>query len=101
VFGGARIHHALGLSALNAGKHLFVEKPIAPTYAQATALAEAAKARGLIAVGGHNRRFLAAFDRIRRDAGSAGWSFAEAVFHKPEFRRPPPFGAARSMRSCS
>jgi len=93
LFGSARMHHALGLAALEAGKHLFVEKPIAPSFGEALQLADAAKAGGLIAVGGHNRRFLAAFDRIRAEAGSAGWSFAEAVFHKPEFGSPPPFGA--------
>src|SRR4051812_11812739 len=26
VFGGCQMHHALGLAALNPGKHLFVEK---------------------------------------------------------------------------
>jgi phosphoglycerate dehydrogenase-like enzyme/predicted dehydrogenase len=93
LFGGARMHHALGMSALRAGKHLFVEKPIAPSYAEAMQLADAAKAGGLIAVGGHNRRFLSAFERIRNEAGSAGWTFAEAVFHKPEFGKAPPFGA--------
>ncbi|MES2326058.1 MAG: NAD(P)-dependent oxidoreductase [Pseudomonadota bacterium] len=94
VFGGCRMHHALGLAALNAGKHLFVEKPIAPSYAEAIELANAAEARHLIAVGGHNRRFLAAFERIRASAASSGWTFAEAAFHKPEFGRPPLFGAA-------
>jgi phosphoglycerate dehydrogenase-like enzyme/predicted dehydrogenase len=94
LFGGARMHHALGLAALEAGKHLFVEKPIAPSYAEAMALADAARERGLIAVGGHNRRFLSAFDGIAREAGRAGWTFAEAVFHKPAFGEPAPFGAA-------
>jgi phosphoglycerate dehydrogenase-like enzyme/predicted dehydrogenase len=94
LFGSARMHHMLGLDALRAGKHLFVEKPIAPSFAGAMQLADAAEARGLIAVGGHNRRFLAAFDRIRAEAGESQWSLAEAVFHKPEFAKPPPFGAA-------
>lgn len=94
IFGGARMHHALGLAALEADKHLFVEKPVAPTYAEAMELADAACWRGLIAAGGHNRRFLAALERIRRDGGQAGWSFAEAVFHKPGHGKPAPFGAA-------
>ena len=94
IFGGARMHHALGLAALEADKHLFVEKPIAPSYAESMELADAACWRGLIAAGGHNRRFLAAFDRIRRDGGNAGWSVAEAVFHKPELGKRAPFGAA-------
>jgi len=94
LFGGARMHHALGLAALHAGNHLFVEKPIAPSYSDTVELADAAEARGLVAVGGHNRRFLAAFDRIRAAAGSAGWTSAEAVFDKDAFGLPPPFGAA-------
>jgi phosphoglycerate dehydrogenase-like enzyme/predicted dehydrogenase len=101
LFGGARMHHALGMSALRAGKHLFVEKPISPSYAEAIQLADAATARGLIAVGGHNRRFLSGLEHIRNDAGSAGWTFAEAVFHKSEFGRPPPFGAATWLSANS
>jgi 2-hydroxy-4-carboxymuconate semialdehyde hemiacetal dehydrogenase len=76
LFGSARMHFALGLAALDAGKHLFVEKPIAPTYAEAAELAEAAADRGLVAVGGHNRRFLAAFEHIRAARGSVGWASA-------------------------
>lgn len=94
LFGNAQLHHALGMIALEAGKHLFVEKPIAPGYAEARALADAAQGRGLVAVGGHNRRFLAALARLRALAGSSGWTYAEAIFHKPEYGRPPPFGAA-------
>lgn len=93
LLGSAGMHCTLGLAALEAGKHLFVEKPIAPTFADAMQLADAAQARGLIAAGGHNRRFLAAFDRIRSQAGNAGWSFAQAIFDKPGFGQPPPFGA--------
>jgi phosphoglycerate dehydrogenase-like enzyme/predicted dehydrogenase len=94
LFGSARMHFALGLAALDAGKHLFVEKPIAPTYAEAAELAEAAADRGLVAVCGHNRRFLAAFEHIRAARGSVGWASAEALFHKPELGRPAPFGAS-------
>ncbi len=94
LFGKAQLHHTLGLAALGAGKHLFVEKPIAPGYAEACALADAARAGGLVAVGGHNRRFLAALTRLHALAGNSGWTYAEAIFHKPEHGRPPPFGAA-------
>jgi phosphoglycerate dehydrogenase-like enzyme/predicted dehydrogenase len=94
LFGGARMHHALGMAAVRSGKHLFVEKPIAPSYAEAAELAHAAQWRGLIAAGGHNRRFLAAFDHIRHAAGVGCWTSSETLFHKPAFGRPPPFGAA-------
>jgi phosphoglycerate dehydrogenase-like enzyme/predicted dehydrogenase len=93
IFGSAQLHHRLGLGALRSGKHLFVEKPIAPGYADAISLAQAARAAGMVAVGGHNRRFYASLAAVRAHAGKAGWRCAEAVFHKAEFGRPPLFGA--------
>ena len=93
IFGSAQLHYEYGMLALRTGKHLFVEKPVAPTYAQARELAELASAQGLIAAGGLNRRFSKSLAEVRARAGRAGWRFAEAVFHKPEFRNPPSFGA--------
>jgi phosphoglycerate dehydrogenase-like enzyme/predicted dehydrogenase len=92
VFGSAQMHYELGLRALESGKHLFVEKPVAPGFAEAQALAARAQRLGRVAVGGHNRRFLKAFTQLR-EQGQAGWSAAEAVFHKPEFGKTPAFGA--------
>ena len=43
IFGSAQLHHEYGLAALQNGKHLFVEKPIAPSYSQADAMALAAR----------------------------------------------------------
>src|ERR1700733_11671588 len=57
IFGSAQLHYEYGMLTLRNGKHLFVEKPVAPTYAQACELAQLASAQGLIAVGGLNRRF--------------------------------------------
>jgi phosphoglycerate dehydrogenase-like enzyme/predicted dehydrogenase len=93
IFGSAQLHYEYGMLALRKGKHLFVEKPVAPTYAQARELAELASAQGLVAAGGLNRRFAKSLAAVRARAGRAGWRFAEAVFHKPEFRNPPSFGA--------
>jgi phosphoglycerate dehydrogenase-like enzyme/predicted dehydrogenase len=93
IFGSAQLHHACGLAALRSGKHLFVEKPIAPSYAQACELAQAARAAGLIAVAGHNRRFYRSLQTVRARAGKAGWRTGEAVFHKPEVATSPPYGA--------
>jgi phosphoglycerate dehydrogenase-like enzyme/predicted dehydrogenase len=93
LFGDAQLHYGLGLAALESGKHLFVEKPIAPSFAEASALAQTAAARGLIAAGGHNRRFYRSLAEIRRRGGQAGWRYAEASFHKPAVNAPTPFGA--------
>jgi phosphoglycerate dehydrogenase-like enzyme/predicted dehydrogenase len=92
-FGSAQLHYEYGMIALQAGKHLFVEKPVAPSYLQARALAETAQLHGLIAVGGHNRRFFKSLAAVRARAGVGGWRFAEAVFHKPELGKPPLYGA--------
>lgn len=93
VFGSAPMHFEYGLAALGGGRHLFVEKPIAPSYVQASQLAWLAKERGLIAAGGHNRRFYASLAAVRARAGRTQWRSVEAAFHKPEFGNPPAFGA--------
>jgi phosphoglycerate dehydrogenase-like enzyme/predicted dehydrogenase len=93
IFGSAQLHYEYGMIGLQGGKHLFVEKPIAPSYRNAVELAAAADSRGLIAAGGLNRRFFKSMEAVRERAGSAGWRYAEAIFHKAEFRNPPAFGA--------
>lgn len=93
VFGSAQLHFEYGLAALRRGKHLFVEKPVAPSYEAACVLARTARQYGRIAVGGHNRRFYTSLTAARARAGKSGWRYAEAVFHKPEFGKPAPFGA--------
>jgi phosphoglycerate dehydrogenase-like enzyme/predicted dehydrogenase len=93
IFGSAQLHYEYGLAALQNGKHLFVEKPIAPSFRQALALCETARSRGLIAVGGLNRRFYKSLALVRAHKGKAGWRSAEVVFHKPEQGKPVPFGA--------
>lgn len=92
IFGTAQMHYAYGMRALRQRKHLFVEKPIAPSFAEARELAQAAQDRGLIAVGGHNRRFYRSLAALRAHSGRAGWRTAEAVFHKPMAGQLPLFG---------
>ncbi len=93
IFGNAQLHYEYGIRALQNGKHLFVEKPIAPSFRLAQEMAKQAASRGLIAVGGHNRRFYKSLDMVRTRTGKAGWRSVEAIFHKPEFGKPPLFGA--------
>ena len=50
-------HHAVGMAILGAGKHLFVEKPIAVTLAEADELVDAAAAAGVVLQVGHVERF--------------------------------------------
>ena len=42
------VHHATTLAALAARKHVFCEKPLAPTYPQAAEMADAAERAGLV-----------------------------------------------------
>jgi phosphoglycerate dehydrogenase-like enzyme/predicted dehydrogenase len=100
IFGSAQLHYEYGSAALQNGKHLFVEKPVAPSFQQAWDLCETARARGLIAVGGLNRRFYKSLAAVRTRNGNAGWRSAEVIFHKPEHGKPAPFGA-RSWLSAN
>jgi len=48
------LHHEMALSAIAAGKHVYCEKPLAPTGAQAKEMADAAEAAGLATQVGFN-----------------------------------------------
>lgn len=63
-------HHALGLAVLRAGRHLFVEKPMAATLEQAQELAAEAQARGRVLQVGHIERYSAALRAVK--AAAAG-----------------------------
>jgi predicted dehydrogenase len=58
-------HASLALRALDAGKHVMVEKPLATTVRDATAIAETAEARGLVAMVGHTFEYHAAVWALR------------------------------------
>jgi predicted dehydrogenase len=55
----AEVHYPLAAEALEAGRHVLVEKPIAATLAEAEALGALARARGLVLQVGHLLRFSA------------------------------------------
>lgn len=67
-------HAALTARALDAGKHVLVEKPVAGTIAEARALAEQADAAGLVLLVGHTFLFSPRLEVIRNliDAGEMG-----------------------------
>ena len=56
-------HHAVALAALNAGKHVLCEKPIAMDAVQAGELSDLARARGLFLMEAVWTRFLPSFCR--------------------------------------
>ena len=67
-------HAALSIQALNAGKHVLCEKPMATTLADCEAMVECAKKNGKFLMIGHNQRLAKAHMEAKRliDAGLIG-----------------------------
>lgn len=61
----ARTHASLGLAALSAHKHVFVEKPLATSVKSALRLTLAAQAHGVVLMVGHIFRYVPAVRYIR------------------------------------
>lgn len=81
-----RFHFALAEAVLAAGKHVFIEKPIAATLEQADALIALAAARGRVLQVGHIERFSAAFRAVTgaRTGGRAlSWDAVRAAPFRP------------------
>lgn len=73
-------HHApLATRALEAGLHVFVEKPITATTQQADALVALAAARGRVLMVGHIERHSAAIRTLRESLGQRRLRSIEAV----------------------
>ena len=60
------MHAEIAIKALNAGKHVLCEKPMAVTLEQCEAMVEAAEKNQKILMIGHNQRFAAAHQEARR-----------------------------------
>ncbi len=67
-------HFAMAKSALEAGKHVFCEKPLTLSAADSAALSKIAADRGLTTQVGYHNRFVAAFAEVKRllDLGAIG-----------------------------
>ena len=63
-------HYPLALAALQAGKHVFIEKPLAASVAQAEELAAVAAERGLTLMPGHTFLYSPPVNMIRDLIGS-------------------------------
>ena len=62
----AKTHAAMALAALDAGKHVFVEKPLALGLEDATAVVGRAKTRDRVLMVGHLLQYHPAFLRLKR-----------------------------------
>ena len=58
-------HHELAAAALNAGKHVFVEKPLAASTAEATSLIQLAERQNLLLMPGHTFLYSSSVNVIR------------------------------------
>jgi predicted dehydrogenase len=58
-------HHALSMEALNAGKHVFAEKPLAANGAQSSEMVARASELGLTLMTGHTFVYTAAVNKIK------------------------------------
>jgi predicted dehydrogenase len=67
-------HHPLAMQALQAGKHVFVEKPLAASSTEALGLIAAAKERGLVLMPGHTFLYSPPVNMIREviESGDLG-----------------------------
>jgi len=67
-------HHALAMSALEAGKHAFVEKPLAASSEEVIELTELAEQKSLVLMPGHTFLYSPSVTTIKRliDSGELG-----------------------------
>src|SRR5882724_4965002 len=61
-----QMHRAQGEQVMRAGKHVLIEIPIADNVEDSEALAKIAKETGVVAMGGHVRRFNPSHQWVRR-----------------------------------
>lgn len=91
------------VAAAWAGKHVFVEKPLAIAGIEARRAIAACAEAGVVLAVGHNRRLLAQVDLLKRllDDGVAGRiGMIEANYSTPEALRLPPGHWRRDPREC-
>ncbi|NOS70744.1 MAG: Gfo/Idh/MocA family oxidoreductase [Verrucomicrobia bacterium] len=69
-----RFHYSMAKAALTAGKHVFIEKPMARTVAEGEELVEISKCKGLVLMVGHTFLFSPAVRRMKEiiDSGDIG-----------------------------
>ncbi len=71
----------LAVAAAEAGKHLLLEKPIAPTVADAERITAAAEKSGVSTVVFFTRRFVPEFERMLQEARAKRWAGARVRQH--------------------
>jgi predicted dehydrogenase len=89
-----RFHHPYAMAALRAGKHVYVQKTMAMTYAEAKEMVEAARERGLVLVAAPGQMLNAANVAIKQlvDDGALGdvywaWGSTGGWYHNEPTRQ--------------
>ena len=67
-------HHKFAIKALDAGKPVYIEKPVASTIRELKEISECAKRNGLVCMPGHNYIYEPGVQRIKHllDDGALG-----------------------------
>ncbi len=86
------LHHSQGMAALKAGKHVLLEKPLAPTAAEAWELVEAASQSGVVLATGYQGRCVPGHQAMKRliADGSIGDVTAARTYYGVHRGGPPP-----------
>ncbi|MBA3416998.1 MAG: Gfo/Idh/MocA family oxidoreductase [Chloroflexia bacterium] len=94
VITSIRFHHEYAMAALRAGKHVYVQKTMATTYAEAEEMVETARERGLTLVAAPGQMLNAANIAMKRlvDDGALGdvywaWGSTGGWYHDESTRR--------------
>ena len=83
-------HEALSIAAMNAGKHVYVEKPMALNYAAACNMAKTANEKNVKLVVAHYRRAQPFFNKIKQlitDKAIGEIRFARMEFYRPGYSK--------------
>ncbi len=103
ICGPTTLHHEQCIAALEAGAHVFLEKPIACSITDAENIAATAQATRKAVFVGYNLRFLPSLQALRRElhAGSIGRALsarAEIGQYLPDWRPGTDYRASNSAR---
>ena len=81
------LHHSVGLACLEFGVHVLIEKPIAASQDEATALIQAAREAGRLLQVGHIERFNPAFRELTKVVANEEVVVLEGRRHSPHSDR--------------
>ena len=76
----AEQHFTMGVELLNAGKHLFVEKPLALDWQEGTELVQLARQRGLVLMVGHLLKYHPAFLKAQELIADPSFGKVEYIY---------------------